>query len=69
MATPSDATLQAGTLEEMKKDGVGLLVVDNDGKISVSQKARNPALVITPDPTLKYGDCKTEVTASVRKFN
>lgn len=64
----SDAVLQAGTLEEMRKDGVGLLVVDEHA-ISESQKARNPALVVTPDPTLRFGDCKEEVVEAVKKFN
>lgn len=69
VATMSDAVLQAGVLEEMKNDGVGLLIVSEEGIVSEHQKARNPALVITPDPTLKYGGCKIEVNAAVHKFN
>ncbi len=69
LATMSDAVIQADMLAHMKKDGVGLLMVDDEGKISVLHKARNPALVVTPDPTLKYGEYKTEVNASVQKFN
>src|SRR5437016_5059398 len=55
IATPSDAVAQAGLLAEMKTDGVGLLVVDDNGSVSEQHRARNPALVITPEPTLKYG--------------
>lgn len=69
LATTSDAVIQAGMLGEMKGDGVGLLVVDENGVVSESQRARNPALVVTPDPTLRFGDCKPEVLAAVSKFN
>lgn len=69
LATPSDALAKAGMLEEMKKDGVGLFVVNDDESIIESIRARNAALVITPDPTLKYGDCKAEVISAVNKFN
>lgn len=69
LATDSEAVLQAGMLGEMKRDGVGLLVVDENGVVSESQKARNPALVVTPDPTLRFGDCKQEILDAVKKFN
>jgi hypothetical protein len=69
LATESEALAEAGMLDEMRKDGVGLLVVNNNGTVSESIVARNAALVITPDPTLKYGKCKAEVLAAVMKFN
>jgi hypothetical protein len=69
LATVSEAVLQAGILGEMKRDGVGLLVVDENGVVSESLKARNPALVVTPEPTLRFGDCKQEVFDAVKKFN
>lgn len=69
IAIASDAALQAGLLGDMKSDGVGLLVVSDDGRVHTSQKARNAALVVKPDPTLRFGECKTEVTDSVKKFN
>lgn len=69
IATTSEAVLQAGSLGEMKKDGVGLFVVDDDGLVSEAQRSRNPALVVRPDPTLLFGDCKHEITDAVKKFN
>jgi hypothetical protein len=69
LATMSESVLQAGMLEEMKRDGVGLLIVDENGIVSESHKARNPALVVTPEPTLRFGDCKQEVLDAVKKFN
>lgn len=69
LAAPSEALTKAGMLDDMKKDGVGLLVVDEAGTVSESIKARNAALVVNPDPTLKYGSCKLEVNAAIKKFN
>ena len=61
--------MNATTLAEMKKHGVGWFVVHDDGSVIISSQARNPALVVTPDPNLKYGDCRVEVQASLEKFN
>lgn len=69
IATTIDAHLTAGTLKEMKDDGVGLFVVDDAGGIAEQHRARNPALVVTPDPTIKLGTLKAEVGAAVLKFN
>lgn len=69
LATVSEAVIQAGMLGEIKSDGVGLLVIDENGAVSESQRARNPALVVTPDPTLRFGDCKHEILNAVTKFN
>jgi len=69
LAVATEAVFQAGMLGEMKKDGVGLLVVDEHGVVSESQRARNPALVVTPDPTLRFGDCKDGIIDAVKKFN
>lgn len=69
LATGYEAVLQAGVLGEMKRDGIGLFVVDETGVVSESQKARNPALVVTPEPTLRFGDCKQDVLDAVKKFN
>jgi hypothetical protein len=69
LATHIDAYIRSGLLTELERDGVGLIVVDDNSAVSVSQKPRNPALVITPDPTLKFGKCKEEVLGSINKFN
>lgn len=69
LATNAEAVTQAGVLAALRRDGVGLWVIDDDKRISESLTARNPALVVTPHPTLSYGDCKHEVLAAVKKFN
>jgi hypothetical protein len=69
LATDADAYMQGGLLTELERDGVGLMLVDDTSTVSTSQKPRNPALVITPDPTLRFGKCKEEVRESINKFN
>jgi len=69
IAVDSEAVLQAGLLQEMKADGVGLFVVDDDGEVTEQQRAKNPALIVTPDPTLIFGPEKAEVRAAIQKFN
>jgi len=69
LATVSEGVIQAGMLGEMNRDGVGLLVIDDNGVVSESQKSRNPALVVTPEPTLRFGDLKDEIANAVKKFN
>ena len=69
LATNAEAPTQVGILASLRCDGVGLWVVDDDNKISESITARNPALVVTPDPNLKCGDCQAEVRAALEKFN
>jgi hypothetical protein len=69
IAIPSSATIPAYALKEIKTDGVGILILEEDGSVSVYMEARNPSLVVTPDPTLKYGDCRAEVESCVKKFN
>jgi hypothetical protein len=68
LATTMDCMAHATTLAEMKGDGVGCFIVDDDGRMSESTPALNPVLVITPDPNLKYGDCNKEVVAALRNL-
>jgi hypothetical protein len=69
IATMTEAVLEVGVLHQMKMDGVGLLIVSDDGVIAEHLRAKNPALVITPDPTLSLGPSREETLAAVQKFN
>ncbi|HEX8495307.1 MAG TPA: hypothetical protein VF658_21020 [Pyrinomonadaceae bacterium] len=69
IAVPSEATTQAGVLDDLREDGIGLLIVEEEGPIKQLIKPKNPSLVIMPDPTLKFGKCKQEVLDAVTKFN
>jgi hypothetical protein len=67
--TSDKSTPELGTLQEMKRDGVGLLVIDNNKRVTEHIAPTNAALIVTPDPSLRYGDCAAEVECAVRKFN
>lgn len=69
VAVSTDASLPAGALAEMKRDGVGLIMVDDNGDVSIHLEARNPALVVTPDPDLKLGARASVIRQAVEKFN
>lgn len=69
IATIRDASIEVGASHQMKKEGVGLLIVGDDGSIDVHHRPRNHALVVTPDPTLKLGPVRQEVMSAVAKFN
>ena len=69
LATHEDSSLTGGMLKEIARDGVGLMLVDDRHRITVHHNPRNPALVVTPEPTLKFGKHKAEVQKIVEKFN
>lgn len=69
IATGIESNLGISELNDMKKDGVGLLSVKDDGGIEICHPALNHALVVNPEPTLRYGYCKNEVIEAVHKFN
>lgn len=68
IATTPAASITPGILNDLRELGVGVLLVAGD-KVEEFQAARNPALIVNPDPTLKFGPCKTEVETILRKFN
>lgn len=70
IATSGEAVIPgAGVLHEMRVDGVGLFFVSDTGVVTQQHRARNAALVVTPEPTLKYGSEKAAVEAALSKFN
>lgn len=69
IAAPMDAPLNGRLLARLKRDGVGLILVDDNDTAQIHHDARNPALVVTPDPTLPLGRCATAVKEAVRRFN
>jgi hypothetical protein len=69
VATGVEAQAAAGVIADLDRDGIGLLVVGDRGGVEVTRRAQNPALVVQPDPTLRYGDCAREVGEAIAKFN
>lgn len=69
LATHEDADMKTGLLADMKQSGIGLAVVDDHGAVSFQVQPRNPALVVTPEPTLRLGRLRGSVDALVDRFN
>ena len=69
IAAPVDASLSGRFLTLLGRDGVGLMLVDEHSVVSVDREARNPALMITPDPDLKLGRHAGAVREAVKRFN
>lgn len=69
IAIPVDASPSGRFLSNLVRDGVGLMFVGDQDAVSVHRKALNPALVVTPDPTLRLGRRSADVREAVRNFN
>ena len=65
-----DSGAQAvGMLSDLRRDGVGLMVVSKSGEVNSICNPVNPALAVNCDPNLKLGDCKAEINTALSKFN
>jgi hypothetical protein len=69
LATLAESSVSGRLLKELKRDGVGLLIVEDGDRVETVLRARNPALMVTPDPTLGLGALKSEVSRLVSRFN
>jgi hypothetical protein len=67
VSATDDSVLSGRMLAQMKRHGIGLLLVTDE--VDVAFEARNPALVVTPEPTLKFGSCASDVRIAVDRFN
>lgn len=67
--TSPEASISSVSLREMEKDGVGLLLVDQDGSVVTSSRACNWAFFATPEPTLKFGVLRKKVEECFQKYN
>jgi hypothetical protein len=69
LATNYECLIPLKIIGLLKRDGVGLLGVHGKDHVEHMHEARNPALVITPDPTLTYGDKTSQVRKLIERFN
>ncbi len=69
VAAHSDSEMMTGLLTEYRKNGIGLLVVDENERVHIHEKARNPNLVIGEDPNLKLGHYKKSVMEVIEMHN
>ena len=66
----SDAVEMSMRLSErLRRDGVGILLVTEDGNVVVHRVARNPELMITVDSGLALGPIRAEIREIVDRFN
>lgn len=68
VATHEDAILSGALLNDLARDGAGLIVVSAAGDVAVHKQARNPALVITP-AKVSLGQHRKPVDGLITKFN
>jgi len=69
VAIHDESEMIAGVLNDFRKKGIGLILVDDQGSIQNHQPARNPCLVVSNDPTLKLGQFKNEIIQIIDKHN
>jgi hypothetical protein len=67
--TSPEVSISPSSLRQMDKDGVGLLLVDQDGSVATSAKACNWAYFACPEPTLKFGGLRKKVDECFQKYN
>lgn len=61
-SSPTTAQL----FSELQRYGVGLMLLRDDGRFDYPILAKNPALQVTPDPSLRFGH---DAKACIEKFN
>ncbi|GAH87112.1 unnamed protein product, partial [marine sediment metagenome] len=69
LATHIDTNFSGTFLKKLDQTGIGLLIIDKDGTVKIEREPKNPALIVCPDPTLKYGKYKSSVSECLKKFN
>lgn len=69
IATDEAAVFTGKFFRQLDDASVGLIIVNDNGTIRVDREARNPALIVSPDPTLTYGTYKRKVLVCLQRFN
>ncbi len=65
----SGSVTTVGLFSQLKRCGVGLMLLNDQNQFELSLPARNPAYVVTPDPSLRFGSITAEVSSCITKFN
>jgi len=69
LVTQSGSATAVELFSQLKKCGVGLMLLNDQDQFELSLQPRNPAYVVTPDPSLRFGDIASDVSNCVAKFN
>jgi len=69
VATRSDAMLSGGLLSVARSEGIGILSIDESGRVERHMAARNHALQVALHPQLSLGRHKVRVRELYERFN
>lgn len=69
IATHRDASFSGTFLQQLDQTGIGLILVEGSGKIKIERNPKNPVLIVSAEPSLKFGKYKELVKACLDKFN
>jgi hypothetical protein len=54
---------------DLETPGIGLILVDDGNNLKIERFPKNPALMVSHDPTLRFGSYDKKVKACMAKFN
>lgn len=69
IAMPSDHEIPGGVVRDLKRYGIGLLLVEDDGRVHEVQRAQTYALLVPQTPPVPLGKKKVAVVSMCRRFN
>ncbi len=69
IATHRTASFSGQFFKDLDQSGIGLILVEDTGNLKIDRHPQNPALIVCPDPTLKFASYKSKVNQCVAKFN
>ncbi len=69
IADRNTASFSGDFLKQLNQTGVGLILVEDDLKPTIERFPKNPALIISPEPTLRFGLYSKKVKSCIAKFN
>jgi hypothetical protein len=69
LATHSLANISWKIFKELERSGIGLIIIDEVCTVTIERFPKNPALIVSHDPTLKFGPYEKKVKACMKKFN
>ena len=69
IADRNTVSLSGDFLKQLNQTGVGLILVEDDLQPTIGRLPKNPALIISPEPTLKFGPYEKKVKVCLTKFN
>jgi len=69
IATHESANPTVKLLNELRQNGVGLILASETAEPEIFMEPQNPALIVCPDPTLRFGPYKSAVKECLSKFH